>query len=56
MSPKPPEETDNVRVAVRSRPLSQSERNNNHQSIVTVDQTRGEITSKELRSIYMAWT
>ncbi|XP_003389109.2 PREDICTED: kinesin-like protein KIF3A [Amphimedon queenslandica] len=44
VSPKPPEETDNVRVAVRSRPLSQSERNNNHQSIVTVDQTRGEIT------------
>lgn len=38
-----PEEVDNVRVAVRCRPMNDTESTNGNKSIVTVDRTKGEI-------------
>ena len=41
---KPKGEVDNVRVAVRCRPMGEKELRTNCKSIVNVDQTRGEVT------------
>ena len=42
------EEVDNVRVAVRCRPMNKTEIKNNNTVIVNVDQTKGEIIGIKL--------